>query len=519
MLDLSKNAPSLNNTVRLKLSDRLHSKMTAALNEETAYAADELVDVAEEVLRHLAALAIAHYLRESPQKEIYNDFLLELFEEGGHHQNAGPIYRWAANMIKECPNAQSSSFYSYFWEHDTDANALKLASRVNHLSELRNQLMHGFFVFPPEKNIAEAELLGSLIEELHRDGLLTISADFPFLSDGHFNGRWEVQSDDEWAHYRSDSDFGKLVGRILAEKSEAFWQSEANFVIGSTAQEAPDELIHFVESHTKGAIACWVHPEDPRGLEVYRSMAQWLAKQSDVMTMAYRMHDLGLSYSGSFVLDRLIQMIQDPSKTQPKNKKKSEVVASLRKSTKKKIVVLVHGIHHALFSPQHLARMANFFYDNDILLVAVGQHFEHLIPFFNASIQLGHPPAVPSADQRRELLHAYLRFKGPFFDRTEDQVEVERLLEILEKVCIQLEQGEPVVARRFADQESYDIEYVHEIFALLHPWVNTDRLPFKEDVIDEEFGFPTMMTEVTPIYMILGRRDLRLEYRHKLLSL
>lgn len=82
MLDLSKNAPSLNHTVRLKLSDRLRSKITAALNEETAYAADELVDVAEEVLRHLAALGIAHYLRESPQKEIYNDFLLELFEEG-----------------------------------------------------------------------------------------------------------------------------------------------------------------------------------------------------------------------------------------------------------------------------------------------------------------------------------------------------------------------------------------------------------------------------------------------------
>lgn len=510
---------ALTRALRNPLSERLRSKITAALNEETAYAADELVDVAEEVLRHLAALAITHYLRESPQKEIYNDFLLELLEEGGHQLNAGPIYRWAANMIKDCPMAQSSRFYSYYWELDTESNAPKLASRVNHLSELRNQLMHGFFVFPPEKNIAEAEHLGLLFEDLHRDGLLSIPADFPFLTDGHFNGRWEVQSDDEWTHYRSDSDFGKLVERILSEKSEAFWQSEATFVSGSTAQEAPAELIDFVKSHTKGAIACWVHPEDTRGFEVYRSMAQWLAKQSDVMTMAYRMHDLGLSYSGSFVLERLIQMLQDPSKTPSKNKKKADIVSSLRKSTNKKIIVLVHGIHHALFSPQHLARMANFLYDNDILLVAVGKRFEHLIPFFNASIQLDHPPAVPSADQRKELLHAYLRFKGPFFDRAADQVEVERLLKILEKVCIQLEQGQPVVARRFADQESYDIEYVHEIFALLHPWVNTDRLPFEEDVLDEEFGFPTMMTEVTPIYMILGRRDLRLEYRHKVLSL
>ena len=77
----------------------------------------------------------------------------------------------------------------------------------------------------------------------------------------------------------------------------------------------------------------------------------------------------------------------------------------------------------------------------------------------------------------------------------------------------------PVYARRFADEYNYPMEYVHEIFALLHPWVNSCRAAFQEDKVDELYGFPTEMTEVTPIYLALGRRDVKLEYQHKVLSL
>ncbi len=512
---------SLHDAQQLPIGDRLRLRIQAALGEDPAYAADELVELAEEVLLQIAAVGIAHYVKEAPQKEVYNDFLLGLLSEGGHHLNAGPIYRWAANMIKECPKAQTSNFYSYFWDGDPmhQFSELRLCARVNHLSELRNQLMHGFFVFPPEKNIAEAEHLGQLLQELHRDGLLSVPSDLPFLENGHFKGRWEAQSENDWAHYKGETAFGRLVNRILHEKSEAFWQSETEFLSSSASTDAPKELVDFVNTHSKGAIASWVHPEDETGTDVYRTMGQWLTSQPDMVTIAYRMHDLGLSYSGAFVLDRLIQVLNESEKTLPKNKKKTDQVISLRKSTHRKVVILVHGIHRALFSSQHLARMANFFYENNILLVAVGQHFEYLNPFFNANIQLEHRPSVPSSEQRKELLHAYVRFKGPFFDRVEDRSDIELLTEILEKVCVQLEQGQSVVARRFADQESYPIEYVHEIFALLHPWVKATREPFEEDSIDEEFGFPKVMTEVTPIYMILGRRDLKLEYQHKVLSL
>ena len=63
------------------------------------------------------------------------------------------------------------------------------------------------------------------------------------------------------------------------------------------------------------------------------------------------------------------------------------------------------------------------------------------------------------------------------------------------------------------------MEYVHKIFALVHPWLNGNRKPFEEDILDEVHGFPSTMTEVTPIYLALGRRDLKLEYQHKTLRL
>ena len=89
-------------------NSRIAVAIDTALNEEEAYAADELVVLAEEVLHQIAAVGFAHYIKHAPQKEVYNDFLVELFNSTGHSYNAGPLYRWAANMVKECPRMRSS---------------------------------------------------------------------------------------------------------------------------------------------------------------------------------------------------------------------------------------------------------------------------------------------------------------------------------------------------------------------------------------------------------------------------
>jgi len=96
---------------------------------------------------------------------------------------------------------------------------------------------------------------------------------------------------------------------------------------------------------------------------------------------------------------------------------------------------------------------------------------------------------------------------------------VQLLEKILAHVLQELEAGKSLYARRFADEHDYPIEYVHEIFALLHPWVKSGRESFEADTVDELYGFPSVMTEVTPIYLALGRRDLKLEYQHKVITI
>ena len=158
-------------------------------------------------------------------------------------------------------------------------------------------------------------------------------------------------------------------------------------------------------------------------------------------------------------------------------------------------------------------------FENNILLVGVGHHYEHFNSYFNQTITISYPTAVPDAKQRAAILHNYLRFKGPHSDKKEDMEDVKALRTILDKLCDSLEQGGEVYARRFADENKYDMEYVHEIFALLHPWVKNSRKPFEEDTIDELYGFPTNITETTPIYLALGRRDVKLEYQHKVITI
>jgi hypothetical protein len=74
------------------------------------------------------------------------------------------------------------------------------------------------------------------------------------------------------------------------------------------------------------------------------------------------------------------------------------------------------------------------------------------------------------------------------------------------------------VARRFADAHNYPVEYVHEAFAILSPFYDQDKEEFKKDEIDELYGFPKTIEESSHIFLTLGRRDVKLEYQHKVLT-
>lgn len=494
---------------------RLRTRIEAALAEEEAYAADELVELAEETLLHLAAAGVAHYLQNGPQREAYNDFLLQLFNGGGHDLNAGPLYRWAANMVRECPALKTAPLRAFFWEHTADGREV-LAARVNRLSDLRNQVMHGFFVLPPQRNRSEAEAIGGLLLELHQAGVLQAYGEFHFLHKGAYSGTWQINDQAQWEALRGDTPFGRLVERVLEERSPAFWEREEQCFADAGEDIVPAPLKAFVDGRDRGAFACWAHPDDPRRHATYAAIGKWLRARPGTLTVAYALHGTGLSFTAPFLLERLASLLE----TAPPTKRRSpaERIKAARASHPGQVVVLVDQVHEALFSPQHITTACDLLHENRLLLVATGQRHDRLDGFFNAAYTLPHPARVPTSAQRRDALHNVLRFRGPFADRSEDRPEVEELQRIVDLLCEALQQGHTVVARRFADEHHLPIEPVHEAFALLAPWVRPGRLPFTEDAAHELYGYPLELTETSPIYLALGRRDLTLEYQHRTLA-
>jgi hypothetical protein len=496
---------------------RILEKIHACLDEDEQYAADELVELAEEILNQLAAVGMAHYIRKAPQKEVYNDFLVQLFNSSGHDYNAGPLYRWSANMNRECPDFRSSVFYRYFWEEVEGREVL--CRRVHHLAELRNAVMHGFFVLPPEKNREEAEAIGELLLDLVDSGLFKKDIPCHFLGNDGFTGNWNIHDQESWNAYISNRPFGKLCARIVAEQQGDYWDKETKIFSYADDTLVPDELKTFIQKNTHGALACWVHPNDTIAPNRFAAIGNWIRNQPEVRFVGYTLNETGISYTGSFLIARLLQVLNDKGSPLSKNKKPEQHLKDLRKGCKEKIVVAINGFHLALFSPQHVSALTNLLFENDILLMAMGHHYEHFNSFFNQSFTISHPTAVPDVKEQPHILRNYLRFKGPSADKSDEVADVQKLEEILALVVNQLQQGRKIFARRFADEMKYDIEYVHEIFAVLHPWVNTTREAFEEDTVDELYGFPTHHTEVTPIYLALGRRDVKLEYQHKVISL
>ena len=517
MNDIFLKSDKLSSAMNLSLPMRLKGKIDAVLNEYENYAADELVDLAEEILNQIAAVGIFNYLKHAPHKEVYNDFVIQLFNSSGHDYNAGPLFRWSANMIKDCPKTRSKKCFQFYWEVKKGKDVL--CDKVQQLAELRNMVMHGFFVLPPYKNKEIADNIGQLLVELHQADFFSTLADCHFVNQNGFTGKWNITDPEEWNAYKADTPFGKLSQRIILEQSEIFWKKEEEAFDYENKLLVPEEIKDFVNNNIHGAFACWIHPKDNSASNRYAAIGNFIKAQKEILFIGYNLHEKGISYTGTFLINRLLGLLKIKDKPISKNKKAEELITGLRKNNKQKVVILINNIHFALFSSQHVSKLNNFLYENNIILIAVGHHYEHFDSFFNQSVLLSHPKTLPSIDEQKTILHNYLRFKGPSMDKLDEMYDVQLLDLILKKVVSELTDGKKVYARRFADEHNFDIEFVHEIFALLNPWVKSYRENFEKDTVDELYGFPSIMTEVTPIYLALGRRDLKLEYQHKVLSL
>jgi len=507
----------LHQLISNSLSENLTLKIQAVLDESDEYAADELVELGEEILSQLAAIGFAVYLQQPNQKEVFNDFLINLFSSSGHDFNAGPLYRWAANMVLNAEGELANKIRPYFWEEIE--GKLILNTQIHHLASLRNEVMHGFFVLPPERNRDEADKIALILEQCVNDNLFETNwGTFPFLTSTGFNGNWSIH-ENNWEQFSNCYDFSQLAARVRYEWSASFQAEEKQFAFESTKENSKvlSEVNHFLESNSKGALAIWHRPFDPIGEATYKYLVQNISNEH-YLPIFYSLHQSGVTYFSSFLLHQVIQSLGEHTKETKINKDPLKALKELRAKCTLKPVIILNAVQISIFNEKHLLNLANVFFDNDILLIGIGVHHPFLNRYFNKSIDCKAEAFIPTEKQWKVTLENYLRFKTNE-NSSSDSSDTELLTKIIKKMLATLKKGTSIVAREFADANNFPMEFVHECFAILHPYLNLSNKYFEVDEIDELYEFPIEIKESSRIFLTLGRRDIKLEYQHKILSL
>ena len=488
----------------------IKKKIKLFLEEDSQYASDELVELAEAVLNQISAIGIHHYIQLGIHKELYNDFLVQLFTSSNQH-NAGPVYRWTANMIKNINNKFSG--YQFFWISGS------LNKKILYLSELRNQVMHGFFLLPPEKNQEMGDYIGRILSDLISCNFFNIECNYHFIKDGNFKGTWKITVENDWKKLIvKNSLFGKLIENILKEKNDLFWKNEdEKFSNINEKIVLPEKILDFTNNNTRGSYALWINPSDTDKNEYYRSIGYWLKQNSDFITIAYSINDLGITYTSSFFFERLLKIINKENKVLNK-KKPEEYIKTIRQSVDKKIILLINNIHIAMFSRYHISKITDFLFENNILFIGIGFHYEYLDRFFNHTEKIDYSILLPKIQDIGKSLSNYLRFKGPFIDNEEDKDKVIYLKSVIEKLYFDLQIFNEIYAHRFAHTYNFKIEYVYEAFAVFHPWIKDRQEVFEQDIIDKNYGFISKITDSSIIYQILEHRDIKIINQQKIIS-
>ena len=502
---------------KTNLPPRLTQKIQAVQLEDDAYAADELVELGEEILSQLAAMGIAVYLQQKKQKEVYNDFLISLFLSNGHEFNAGPLYRWAANMLKDADGEEAALLKPFFWKKKDGKEILNEA--IHLLASLRNAVMHGFFVLPPERNREEAQKMEAILVQMNQAKLFDKQfGAFHFIDANGFNGHWNITDADSWSVFDTEFAFGQLAARVAHEYAPSFREEETLCAFKKIEEniKITEEVATLLEKG-KGALVTWYRPGANQGASAYMQFVQQL-NTSIYHPVYYALHPNGATFTASFLEQEFAKSLFELSNDEKALKDPWKFLKAQNGKLAKKIVVVLHDVHIALFSPNHLSNLFNAFYDAEIPVLATAWNYPYLKRYFNSFIDLSANGSSIHESLIQFSLNNYLRFKGPSKEQDSEHLAFTQLKEITKKLQYEIEEKQSVVARRFADENKYPIEFVHEAFGILTPFYTIDKEPFIQDEVDELYGFPKTIEESSRIFLTLGRRDVKLEYQHKVLK-
>lgn len=497
------------------LPSSINNLIKNIMDEDDAYVADELVELCEEILLQLSAVGISIYLSQKSQKEVFNDFIIDLFTSKANSFNAGPLYKWAAHMLKDLKDEKSKNIKHLFWDNDS------LNQDINRISELRNNVMHGFFVLPAERNIEESNHLAKVLQSLIDIKLFNLSNDlnYHFLFKENdlmsFTGNWSIE-DSSWINYKESYEFGLLSSRIQFEKSNDYAVSQKELVDNNTDNRSNEELIEYINSNEKGAISCWFRPGEDY-LKDYSSFVNYLDNSTEHFTIYQNLESLGVNFTADFLLTRIIEKLTIKLNIQTKSKNNKKTLIQIRKKSAKKIIVVINKIHISLFNNNHILVLTDLFYENNIQLVCFGIYHSWMDKFFNKSFKITSTVENPS-NNLEFILSNYLRFKGPDKNVSDQLEDYELLREILDKIIVELNDNKKIIVRQFSDSNNYPVEYVLEAVEILTPFYKVEHEKFKLDEIDKLYDFPKEITESSRVLFSIGRRDTKLEFEHKVIT-
>jgi hypothetical protein len=504
------------------IPNRLNDLVTEVLDEDPAYVADELVELSEEILLQLSAIGMSIYLNQSNQKDVFNDFIIDLFTTKSHSYNAGPLYKWTAHMVKDLEGDDVSLIKPFFWSKG-EQKEMVLNPDLIRLSELRNAVMHGFFILPAERNQAEAEHLASLLKSFADKKIFKLNSKikFHFLSFDKelysFIGDWTIDPS-QWIDYSKCDDFGKLSMKIQFESSEEYELEQQKLIEGSVDNNRyKSQAIEFINSNDKGALGIWRRPNQNLE-EHYSTLSKSLNANDQLLTIFQSLEALGINFTADFLINRLVGKIAFLLGEIKYSKNNKKALVQLRKKCDKKIIVVLNNVHIGLFNSGHILSLFSLFYENNIQIVAYGIHHPYLDQFFNSAIKDYSNPYHPDKIDWEIILSNYLRFKGPNSQVADQKEAYILILKITQQAISDLEKG-LLVARQFANKYKFPMEFVHEVFDAISPYYVSSRQSFEIDIIDELYDFPKELTEASRVLFSLGRRDTKLEYQNKTLKI
>jgi hypothetical protein len=525
------------------LNDRLRKKMRDVCNEHPDYVADELLLLSEEILSQVSAYGVCLYLQKGGilQTEKNNDYILhDLFLHDGH-QNAGPVFYNVRNLVQEL-TAVLSDKQNELFNSESDIN-----KKLQELAAFRNALMHGFFKLPAERNLELVKEIQIILEKLLKYyEIFKHKGDFHFWKKDGFSGHWNLQDNDDWNALAGEkaTSFEKLADKAQNElHSPDFLKTVSISHEPNSAMEKKEDLEGFISSDFKESLYVQFNPRDKKQQYEFYDNAYALLKQiENVELLSYTIDENGIGFTSYLLFARLVSFLT-PIKTKlsyklndekklkelklsvekPKDKLNDKVESLIndigKLDKKKKLVLLINNIHLVPFASDHITSLMKFFKESGIYFIGIGWEYEHLNSVFSQKLDLRKDRnVIPNEIALKQLIDNHTRHRGPF----EKDADYADLMRIINLICQLLEDKKSVIARQLADVEKVNIELVNEALYILYPYFKYDQsgngTNYIKDDLDELYGFPKTQTEASSIFLTLGRRDIDLEYKHKILK-